>query len=94
MSRADPRQRLDPLVQPPLYDPWPDAITLDALHEAATEAAMALDRGYAERHPNASRYRRPGLAHERCVPAEACDPGLGDVVVTFIAPGLRLRWAA
>ncbi len=64
--------------------------SLDARHEAATEAACDLDRGYAERHPEATTYVRPALDHELCVPGQGCRDH-AYVRVLFVAPGVRAR---
>ena len=68
-------------------------ITLDPLHVEAVDAAMVLDRGFAERHPEARSYIRPALRHEACVPGEPCR-WPESILVIFWAPGVRSRQEA
>lgn len=63
----------------------------DRIHERATEAAMALDRGYAARHPDVPGYVRAALAHELCPPGGPCWT-VETVAVAFVAPGSRMRF--
>jgi hypothetical protein len=62
------------------------------LHHDALEAASALDRGYAQRHPHARSYMRPALEHELCPPGGPCARPT-TILVTFWAPGVRSRLA-
>jgi hypothetical protein len=70
-----------------------ERVEVDAVHEAAIEAACDLDRSWFERHPETTTYVRPALEHEACVPGGPC-VHYRRVQVWQVAPGVRARWAS
>lgn len=66
-------------------------VKLDPIHEAATEAAMVVDRAAEARGERVS-LRRP-FAHELCPSAGRCIATPADVLVRVIVhePGVRSR---
>jgi hypothetical protein len=65
-------------------------VIADELHADAIDAAMALDREYAELHPDVRWITRPAVPHEMCIPNGPCVE-VQLVQVAFIGPGVRAR---
>lgn len=73
----------------------PDVTThvdLDAIHAAALDDAMGLDRDYQRRHPDLPGYVRPAIDHELCPGYGRCVT-IDHIAVAFLAPGSRVRKA-
>lgn len=67
----------------------PDSNTLDPLHAMAVETACAADRERAE--AGTERHVRLAVEHEFCQPGRPCVTWPMLVVVTSLAPGVRIR---
>lgn len=72
----------------------PDVTTevhLDAIHSAALDVAMDLDRDYQRRHPDLPGYIRPAIAHELCPAYDGGCVIVEHIAVAFLEPGSRVR---